>query len=78
MNHEPIQCTTESCTCIDASNHESEPVDNLDLFALRKDVQSCTEHPIGNYVAYDKLFPPYNVFVSTLTIHKFQTPFKKH
>ena len=51
------------------SNHDliRPIVDDSELpIALRKGVRSCTKHPIGNYIAYEKLLPPYSTFVSTL------------
>ena len=60
--------TSEICIGTDSYNNEfvNPIVDDSDFpIALRKGVQACTKHPIGNYVAYEKLLPPYGVFVST-------------
>ena len=41
--------------------------DDLDLpIALRKGVRACIEHPIGNFVSYEKLSPSYQAFVSSI------------
>ncbi|KAG6508912.1 hypothetical protein ZIOFF_034294 [Zingiber officinale] len=37
--------------------------------AIRKDVRSCTQHPISNHVSYSRLSPSYHAFVSQLSNH---------
>ncbi|RVX11614.1 Retrovirus-related Pol polyprotein from transposon RE2 [Vitis vinifera] len=40
--------------------------------AWRKGVRSCTQHPIGNFISYDKLSPTFRAFTSSIT--KIQVP----
>ncbi|RVW71043.1 Retrovirus-related Pol polyprotein from transposon RE1 [Vitis vinifera] len=40
--------------------------------AWRKRVRSCTQHPIGNFISYDKLSPTFRAFTSSIT--KIQVP----
>ncbi|RVW88342.1 Retrovirus-related Pol polyprotein from transposon TNT 1-94 [Vitis vinifera] len=35
--------------------------------AWRKGVRSCTQHPIGNFISYDKLSPTFRTFTSSIT-----------
>ena len=35
--------------------------------AWRKGVRSCTQHPIGNFISYDKLSPTFRAFTSSIT-----------
>ncbi|XP_034678880.1 uncharacterized protein LOC117909087 [Vitis riparia] len=35
--------------------------------AWRKEVRSCTQHPIGNFLSYDKLSPTFRAFTSSIT-----------
>ncbi|RVW35073.1 Retrovirus-related Pol polyprotein from transposon TNT 1-94 [Vitis vinifera] len=35
--------------------------------AWRKRVRSCTQHPIGNFISYDKLSPTFRAFTSSIT-----------
>ena len=35
--------------------------------AWRKGVRSCTQHPIGNFISYDKLSPTFRAFTSNIT-----------
>ncbi|RVW45092.1 Retrovirus-related Pol polyprotein from transposon TNT 1-94 [Vitis vinifera] len=35
--------------------------------AWRKGVRSCTQHPIGNFISYDKLSPTFHAFTSSIT-----------
>ncbi|RVX14379.1 Retrovirus-related Pol polyprotein from transposon RE2 [Vitis vinifera] len=35
--------------------------------AWRKGVRSCTQHPIGNFISYDKLSPTFCAFTSSIT-----------
>ncbi|XP_028086199.1 uncharacterized protein LOC114287116 [Camellia sinensis] len=35
--------------------------------AWRKGVRSCTQHPIGNFISYDKLSPSFRAFTSSIT-----------
>ncbi|RVW46337.1 Retrovirus-related Pol polyprotein from transposon TNT 1-94 [Vitis vinifera] len=35
--------------------------------AWRKGVKSCTQHPIGNFISYDKLSPTFRAFTSSIT-----------
>ncbi|RVW52356.1 Retrovirus-related Pol polyprotein from transposon RE2 [Vitis vinifera] len=35
--------------------------------AWRKGVRSCTQHPIGNIISYDKLSPTFRAFTSSIT-----------
>nr|CAD1831090.1 unnamed protein product [Ananas comosus var. bracteatus] len=35
--------------------------------AWRKGVRSCTQHPIGNFISYDKLSPSFRAFTSNIT-----------
>ncbi|RVW70809.1 Retrovirus-related Pol polyprotein from transposon TNT 1-94 [Vitis vinifera] len=35
--------------------------------AWRKGVRSCTQHPIGNFISYDKLSPMFRAFTSSIT-----------
>jgi len=43
-------------------------LDDLDQpIALRKGKRQCTQHPINNFVSYEKLSPKYKAFVSTLS-----------
>ncbi|RVW87339.1 Retrovirus-related Pol polyprotein from transposon RE2 [Vitis vinifera] len=35
--------------------------------AWRKRVRSCTQHPIGNFISYDKLSPTFHAFTSNIT-----------
>lgn len=46
-------------------SHSLDPIiDYIDLsIAIRKEVQSCTQHPISNFVSYDPL-SSYGAFVS--------------
>ena len=37
------------------------------LIAWRKGVRSCTQHPIGNFISYDKLSPTFRAFTSNIT-----------
>ncbi|KAL6328004.1 hypothetical protein AAG906_031348 [Vitis piasezkii] len=39
--------------------------------AWRKGVRSCTQHPIGNFISYDKLSPTFHAFTSSITRYKF-------
>ena len=34
--------------------------------AWRKGVRSCTQHPIGNFISYDKLSPTFRAFTSNI------------
>ncbi|RVX10447.1 Retrovirus-related Pol polyprotein from transposon TNT 1-94 [Vitis vinifera] len=48
--------------------HEAEPGPNPSkLPAWRKGVRSCTQHPIGNFISYDKLSPTFRAFTSSIT-----------
>ncbi|RVX01288.1 Retrovirus-related Pol polyprotein from transposon TNT 1-94 [Vitis vinifera] len=40
--------------------------------AWRKEVRSCTQHPIGNFISYDKLSPTFRAF--TFSITEIQVP----
>jgi hypothetical protein len=57
----------------DSSGNDSSliepPLDNSDNLpiALRKGVRSCTQHPISQFVSYDRLSPSYHAFVSSLS-----------
>jgi hypothetical protein len=57
----------------DSSGNDSSPIEpSLDIsddrpFALRKGVRSCTQHPISQFVSYDRLSPSYHAFVSSLS-----------
>ncbi|RVW83799.1 Retrovirus-related Pol polyprotein from transposon TNT 1-94 [Vitis vinifera] len=48
--------------------------------AWRKGVRSCTQHPIGNFISYDKLSPTFRAFTSSITEiqvpHNIQEAFK--
>ncbi|RVW37975.1 Retrovirus-related Pol polyprotein from transposon TNT 1-94 [Vitis vinifera] len=48
--------------------------------AWRKRVRSCTQHPIGNFISYDKLSPTFRAFTSSITDiqvpHNIQEAFK--
>ena len=47
--------------------------DTLNMpIAWRKGVRSCTQHPIGNFISYDKLSPTFRAFTSKIT--KIQVP----
>ena len=47
--------------------------DTLNMpIAWRKGVRSCTQHPIGNFISYDKLSPTFRAFTSNIT--KIQVP----
>ena len=47
--------------------------DNLDVpIALRKGVRTCTQHPIANYVTYERLSDQYKE--STINIDKVDIP----
>ncbi|RVX13764.1 Retrovirus-related Pol polyprotein from transposon TNT 1-94 [Vitis vinifera] len=35
--------------------------------AWRKGIRSCTQHPIGNFISYDKLSPTFRAFTSSIT-----------
>ncbi|CAL5335650.1 unnamed protein product [Camellia sinensis] len=35
--------------------------------AWRKGVRSCTQHPIGNFISYDRLSPSFRAFTSSIT-----------
>ena len=35
--------------------------------AWRKGVRTCTQHPIGNFISYDKLSPTFRAFTSSIT-----------
>ena len=35
--------------------------------ALRKGVRSCTQHPISNFISYDRLSSKYHAFVTNLS-----------
>ena len=37
------------------------------LIAWRKGVRSCTQHPIGNFISYDKLSSTFRAFTSSIT-----------
>ena len=40
----------------------------LDMpIAWRKGVRTCTQHPIGNFISYDKLSPTFRAFTSSIT-----------
>ena len=42
--------------------------DTLNMpIAWRKGVRSCTQHPIGNFISYDKLSPTFRAFTSKIT-----------
>ena len=42
--------------------------DTLNMpIAWRKGVRSCTQHPIGNFISYDKLSPTFRAFTSNIT-----------
>src|SRR6202034_3622440 len=47
------------------------PLNNFDdlhlPIALRKGVRACTQHPISQFVSYDRLSPSYHAFVSCLS-----------
>ena len=41
---------------------------NLDMtITLRKCVRSCTQHPISNFISYDKLSLKYHSFVTNIS-----------
>ncbi|RVW91109.1 Retrovirus-related Pol polyprotein from transposon RE1 [Vitis vinifera] len=44
--------------------HEAEPGPNLSKLP---GVRSCTQHPIGNFISYDKLSPTFRAFTSSIT-----------
>ena len=46
----------------------SDAPDDLDiLIALKKGVRLCSQHPISNFISYDRLSPQYYVFVTNLS-----------
>ena len=48
--------------------HSSDAPDDLDIpIALRKGVKSCTQHPIPNFISYDRLSPRYYAFVTNMS-----------
>ena len=50
----------------------------LDLpIALGKGTRSCTQHPISNYVSYEKLSPSFSTFTTTLTSIKIPKDIKE-
>ncbi|XP_057478145.1 retrovirus-related Pol polyprotein from transposon TNT 1-94 isoform X6 [Actinidia eriantha] len=52
----------------DSSSIEPPLINSVDLpIALRKGVRSCTQHPISQFVSYDRLSPSYHAFVSSLS-----------
>ncbi|KAJ1442200.1 Gag-polypeptide of LTR copia-type [Sesbania bispinosa] len=54
-------------TPLDSSSNLIDDNSDLDLpIALRKGVRSCTQHPIGNYVSFEKLSQDYRAFVTNL------------
>lgn len=49
-------------------NHNQVTLQNLDLpIAQRKEVRSCTQHPIYNFMSYKRLSPNYRAFATKLT-----------
>ncbi|RVW94806.1 Retrovirus-related Pol polyprotein from transposon RE1 [Vitis vinifera] len=64
---EHIQEETEE-RALSQQTHEAEPGPNPSkLPAWRKGVRSCTQHPIGNFISYDKLSPTFRAFTSSIT-----------
>ena len=62
--------TPVSDSSADLSDNDSLPtvVDDLDApIALRKGVRTCTQHPISQFVSYDRLSPSHHAFVSSLS-----------
>lgn len=58
----------ESPGNISQENRVNNSLDDLDiLIAIEKGVRSCTQHPIGNFVSYDKLSSQYQAFVTNLS-----------
>lgn len=54
-------------TSPNSSSHLINDNSDLDMpIALRKGVRNCTQHPIGNYVSFEKLSQDYRAFVTTL------------
>lgn len=62
-------CQSSSKSTGNALQNSNFPMFNdLDQpIALRKEKRSCTQHPINNFVSYDKLSPSYKAFATTLT-----------
>ena len=53
----------------DPTNSEDSSQEFFDLnlpIAMRKGVRSCTQHPIGKFVSYDRLSPNFRAFVAAL------------
>lgn len=65
---QPAETHTGNVTPISQEIEVSDYSNDLDLpIALRKGKRTCTQHPIGNFVSYDKLSPSYKAFTTTLT-----------
>ncbi|RVW23954.1 Retrovirus-related Pol polyprotein from transposon TNT 1-94 [Vitis vinifera] len=64
---EHIQEETEE-EALSQQTHETESgLNPSKLPAWRKEVRSCTQHPIGNFISYDKLSPTFRAFTSSIT-----------
>ena len=67
-----VQESDQNSTPTETLSGNTEPkhseFDDLDLpIAVRKGVRSCTNHPITNFISYEKLSPRYRAFVTSLT-----------
>ncbi|KAL6340655.1 hypothetical protein AAG906_010563 [Vitis piasezkii] len=73
---EHIQEETEE-GALSQQTHEAEPGPNPSKLPSNNapngtvDSESCTQHPIGNFISYDKLSPTFRAFTFSITRYKF-------
>ena len=63
MSYGPTNSSSSSETPVP---HADMPSDDLPI-ALRKGKQTCTQHPIANFVSYDRLSPSLHSFACSLS-----------